>query len=51
VADGDTLVFEHDEDARAREQILLLLVGFATGLTIGLVFLSYIVLEKLSVLP
>jgi hypothetical protein len=48
VGDGGAIVFQHDEVARAREQIMMLVVGFGTGLTIGVVFLSYIVLEKLN---
>lgn len=35
---------------RAREELSMLLVGFATGLSIGAVFLIYIVLEVAKVL-
>jgi hypothetical protein len=41
----------HDDVARAREEIMMLVVGFATGLSIAVVFLTYIVLEKAHLLP
>jgi hypothetical protein len=47
--DSEPLAFEHDEITRAREEIMMLAVGFGTGLTIALVFLCFIVLEKLKV--
>ena len=49
--DGGALALIQDQAAQAREQVLMLFVGFGTGLTIGLVFLTYIVLEKAKVLP
>ena len=40
-----------DDDARKAEEYRMLLVGFATGLTIAGIFLVYIVFEAAKLLP
>lgn len=40
-----------DEDTRKAEEYRMLLVGFATGLTIAGIFLVYIVFEAARLLP
>lgn len=39
------------EAARSQEELRMLLLGFGTGITIGLVFLVYIVLAYANWLP
>lgn len=49
--DATTFVLPPDEMSHDREQIRLLLVGFATGLLIGGLFLVYIVFATANYLP
>jgi hypothetical protein len=50
VADPGDAAFVQSPPVRAREEMGMLLVGFATGLSIGLVFLVYVVLALAGLL-
>jgi hypothetical protein len=45
------VAFMQDEAARSREELTMLFIGFGTGLTIALIFLTYIVLATTNILP
>lgn len=49
-ADPGNEAFVQTEEARAREEMGMLLVGFGTGLSVGLVFLVYVVLALAGLL-
>ncbi len=50
-SDSGTLGLIPDESAREREELQMLFVGFATGLSIAGVFLLYVVMEVAHLLP
>lgn len=45
------VAMDFDPDARQAEELKLLVVGFAAGLSIAGIFLVYIVLETAKLLP